>query len=288
MTNKNKNKLFGIVMTVVFHATAIILLFTLCFRTPLPLPGEAGVEVNLGMYAQAMNNEVKETTSQQSNETTNQQVQETASQQEEIEDIVSEDEDVPAIEEETEKPEEEKPEEIIEEKPEEIIEENPEDTIKEQAEEVTEEVPEEVIEEKPVINQRAMFQAPKNNTASSGDNSTTEEGIQGSPNGLKDVERYEGNGGSGDGPAYDLGGRGAKSISTPSKNFSEEGIVVVDIWVDKEGRVQRTEIGKGTTITNTTMRASALEAAKNSIFNNDDNAADLQRGTITYKFIIRQ
>ncbi len=267
-------------MTVVFHATAIILLFTLCFRTPLPLPGEAGVEVNLGMYAQAMNNEVKETTSQQSNETTNQQVQETASQQEEIEDIVSEDEDVPAIEEETEKPEEEKPEEIIEEKP--------EDTIKEQAEEVTEEVPEEVIEEKPVINQRAMFQAPKNNTTSSGDNSTTEEGIQGSPNGLKDVERYEGNGGSGDGPAYDLGGRGAKSISTPSKNFSEEGIVVVDIWVDKEGRVQRTEIGKGTTITNTTMRASALEAAKNSIFNNDDNAADLQRGTITYKFIIRQ
>lgn len=280
MTNKNKNKLFGIVMTVVFHATAIVLLFTLCFRTPLPLPGEAGVEVNLGMYAQAMNNEVKETTSQQSNETTNQQVQETASQQEEIEDIVSEDEDVPVIEEETEKPEEEKPEEIIEEKP--------EDTIKEQAEEVTEEVPEEVIEEKPVINQRAIFQAPKNNTASSGDNSTTEEGIQGSPNGLKDVERYEGNGGSGDGPAYDLGGRGAKSISTPSKNFSEEGIVVVDIWVDKEGRVQRTEIGKGTTITNTTMRASALEAAKNSIFNNDDNAADLQRGTITYKFIIRQ
>ena len=87
---------------------------------------------------------------------------------------------------------------------------------------------------------------------------------------------------------YDLGGRGAKSISTPSRDFNEEGKVVVDIWVDKEGRVQRTEIGKGTTVTDSNMLESAKRAAYNSIFNKDEKAADLQRGTITYTFIMRQ
>ena len=74
MTNKNRNKLYGIITTVVIHATAIVLLFVLCFKTPLPLPGEEGVEVNLGMYE----------TSQQDQETTSQQVEETEEVEEEI------------------------------------------------------------------------------------------------------------------------------------------------------------------------------------------------------------
>ena len=53
MTNKNKNKIVGIVATAVFHIAALILMLTLCFRTPLPLPGEAGVEVDMGMYDDA-------------------------------------------------------------------------------------------------------------------------------------------------------------------------------------------------------------------------------------------
>ena len=247
-------------MTIAFHAIALILLFTLCFRTPLPLPGESGVEVNLGMYAQAMKQQAEETISQQVKEVPQQQVKETITEDVE-EEILSEDEDTPSIEEKTKEVEEVK-----------------------EAEKV-----EEIVEEKPVVNQRAMFQAPKNkqNTSSEG-NSSEGIGEQGSANGLKDIDRYDGNGGSGGGPAYDLGGRGAKSISSPSKDFSEEGKIVVDIWVDKEGRVQRTEIGKGTTITNSAMRTSALQAAKSSIFNKDEKAADLQKGTITYTFIIRQ
>ena len=247
MTNKNRNKLYGIITTVVIHATAVVLLFVLCFKTPLPLPGEEGVEVNLGMYE----------TSQQDYETTSQQVEETEEVEEE--NITFEDEEVPAIEEETEEVEEE-------------------DTVKE------------VEEEKPVVNQRAMFKAPvtKNadNDKQSDDNKDDME--RGIPEGLKDINRYEGHGGSGDGPAYDLGGRGAKSISSPSKEFSEEGTVVVDIWVDKDGRVQRAEIGKGTTIVNSSMLESAKRAALNSIFNKDDKAAELQKGSITYTFIISQ
>lgn len=271
MTNKDKHKLLGIIATVAFHAIALVLLFTLCFRTPLPLPGEAGVEVNLGMYAQAMSQQDEEATSQETEETTSQQDNESESEQVE-EEILSEDEEIPSLEEVAEELDE-----AIE--PEEMEEE----TIKEQ------EVVEEVIEEKPVVNQRAMFQAPKNKqeTPSEG-NASEQSGIQGNSNGLKEIERYDGHGGSGDGPAYDLGGRDAKSISRPSRNISEEGKVVVDIWVDKEGRVQKTAIGKGTTVTNSEMRSSALQAAKNSVFSKDDKAADLQKGTITYTFIIRQ
>lgn len=257
MTNKDKHKLYGILATVAFHAIAVVLLFNLCFRTPLPLPGEAGVEVNLGMYAEAMSQQDDMTTSQQVEETESQQVEESTSEDVE-EEILSEDENIPSIEE------------------------------VEETEEV-EEIVEEVVEEKPVVNQRALFQVnkKKQETPSEG-NSDEVVGEQGSPNGLKDIERYVGHGGSGDGPSYDLGGRGAKSISSPSKDISEEATIVVDIWVDKEGRVQRAEIGKGTTTTNSDMRASALQAARNSVFVKDDKAADLQKGTITYNFIIRQ
>lgn len=258
---KDKNKIIGLAATVIFHVVALVLLFTLCFRTPLPLPGEAGVEVNLGMYAEAMNQIAEEQTSQTAEESVTQP--EEVEEEEDIEEeIMSEDEDVPSI-------EEHKVEEEI-------------------TEEAVEEIVEEVIEEKPVINQRAMFQVRKNDNTQPSEGNKDGIGEQGNPNGLKDLDRYEGNGGSGDGPAFDLGGRGAKSISSPSKDFKEEGKVVVDIWVDKEGKVQRAEIGKGTTVSDSYMLESAKKAAFNSIFNKDDKAADLQRGTITYTFIMRQ
>lgn len=279
MTNKNKNKLYGIIGTVVFHAIVLVLLFTLCFRTPLPLPGEAGVEVNLGMYSQGFGQEVN-----QPEET--EPVKETPKVEEQKietndvieEDIVSEDEEAPAIE----QPQEEV-EEIIEEP------ENKEEIVEEIVEEKQEEI---VPEEKPVVNQKALFQVPKNDkkiTSSEGDDNGKND--KGKDNGLKDIERYDVNGGSGDGIAYDLGGRGAKSISTPSKNFSEVGTIVVNIKVDREGRVVEATIqykDKGTNISDKDMQESALRAARNSIFNKDENAPEIQSGTITYKYIIGQ
>lgn len=255
MTSTQKNRLIASIVTIVVHAIIVLMLFILCFRTPLPLPGEAGVEVNLGMYDDVVN----EATSQQVNETTSQQVNEATSQQLE-DDILSEDEELPMIEPEVEDVEEVK-------------------DVEEEIKEI----------EQPVVNKRALFQiTPNNNNANITENSTNIEGEQGSHNGLKDMERYEGNGGSGGGPAYDLGGRGAKSIPSPSRDFDEEGKVVVDIWVDNDGRVQRAEIGKGTTVTNSSMRESARQAALSAIFVQDKNASELQKGTITYTFIIRQ
>ena len=257
MTNKNKNKIYGLIGTIVFHAIVLVLLFTLCFRTPLPLPGEAGVEVNLGMYAQGLGTESNQPKEPEPVKETP-KVEET--QPKEIdEDISSEDEDIPSLEENIEKEKEE-------EKP----------------------VEEVIPEEKPVVNQRAIFNAPKNKKEPSSEGNTEGAGKKGMPNGLKDIERYDSNGGSGGGPAYDLGGRGAKSISSPSKEFNEEGKIVVDIKVDRNGYVVEAKIGKGTDIVDISMRENAMAAARKSVFNKDENAPEIQSGTITYKFIKRQ
>jgi hypothetical protein len=172
------------------------------------------VEVNLGMYAQGFGLEanqpeetepVKETPKVEEHKIENNDVVE--------EDIVSEDEETPSIE----QPQEEV-EELIEEA------ENEEEIVEEIIEEKQEEI---VPEEKPIVNRRALFQVPKNDNAvptSEGDDKG--DGEKGIANGLKDIERYEGNGGSGNGPSYDLGGRGAKSIAAPSKEFNEEGALL--------------------------------------------------------------
>ena len=143
--------------------------------------------------------------------------------------------------------------------------------------------------EEPKVNERALFKPvnqPVEQQSSEGNTETP--GDQGNPNGGQNIANYEGQGGAGGGPSYDLGGRNAKSLPRPSSDFNEEGTIVVDIWVDRGGRVQRAEVGKGTNISNARMRETAKQAALQSVFAPDKNAVELQRGTITYKFIIRQ
>lgn len=137
------------------------------------------------------------------------------------------------------------------------------------------------------VNERALFKPVKTPEQPSSEGNSETPGDQGNPNGTRDAQSYTGQGGSGGGPSYDLGGRGHKSLSRPSSDFNEEGTIVVDIWVDRDGRVQRTQIGKGTNIANAKMRETALNAARNSVFASDKNAAELQKGTITYKFVLK-
>ena len=54
--NEKKDKSIAAVGTVVVHALIVLVLFLMAFRTPLPLPGEEGVEVDLGMMDQGMGN----------------------------------------------------------------------------------------------------------------------------------------------------------------------------------------------------------------------------------------
>ena len=144
-------------------------------------------------------------------------------------------------------------------------------------------------EPKPTVNQRALFKGNNNPQAGGSEGITGQPGDQGNPNGLADIKKYDGNGGKGNGPGYDLGGRGAKSLHRPNDDFSEEGIVVVDIWVNRQGKVTRAEVAtKGTTVINSDMRQKAKQAALRSSFASDPNAPEEQHGTITYTFVINQ
>ena len=249
--NEKKDKSIAAVGTVVVHALIVLVLFLMAFRTPLPLPGEEGVEVDLGMMDQGMGNIQPEKPAVPVAAQTEQQ---TSQSKEEI--ATQNDEEAPALE----KPKNNKPK---QEKPAE--------------------------QPKPTVNQRALFKGNNNPQAGGSEGITGQPGDQGNPNGLAGVRQYEGNGGRGNGTGYDLGGRGAKSLHRPNDDFSEEGIIVVDIWVNRQGKVTRAEVAqKGTTLINSDMRSKAKQAALRSTFASDPDAPEEQHGTITYTFVLNQ
>jgi TonB family protein len=253
MDNKEKkSRGIAIVGTIVVHALVVLVLFLMAFRTPLPLPGEEGVEVDLGMMDQGMGNIQPE---KPAIPMAAQPQQEQNKSKEEI--VTQNDEEAPAIE----KPKNIKPKQ--ETKP--------------------------VEEPKPTVNQKALFKGSNNPQAGGSEGITGQPGDQGKPNGLAGIKKYDGNGGKGNGTGYDLGGRGAKSLHRPDDDFTEEGRIVVDIWVNRAGQVVRAEVAtKGTDIINNAMRQKAIQAARRSTFASDPDAPEEQHGTITYTFVINQ
>lgn len=92
-------------------------------------------------------------------------------------------------------------------------------------------------------------------------------------------------GGQGDGN-YSLGGRAALTKPKPVYNCQEEGKVVVDIKVDRNGKVVYASIGKGTTNTAECLTQKALQAAYKTKWQPKNGAPIEQRGKITYDFQI--
>jgi hypothetical protein len=97
-----------------------------------------------------------------------------------------------------------------------------------------------------------------------------------------------GTGNMGAGISNSLSGRTATSTPKPGFSGREDGIVVVKITVDRNGRVTAAEPGqRGTTTMNSELHDAAKRAALQSKFNVDENAPAFQTGTITYRFIIQ-
>ena len=251
-SKEKKDKGIAAAGTIIVHAFIVLVLFLMAFTTRLPLPGEEGVEVDLGMMNQGMGNIQPEKPAIPMASQPQQQPNKSK------EDIVTQnDDEAPSLE----KPKNIKPKQ--ETKPAE--------------------------EPKPTVNQRALFKGNNNPQSGGSEGITGQPGDQGNPNGLAGIKQYEGNGGKGNGTGYDLGGRGAKSLHRPNDDFAEEGIVVVDIWVNRAGQVVRAEIAtKGTTSINSDMRNKAKQAALRSSFTADPDAPEEQHGTITYTFVINQ
>jgi periplasmic protein TonB len=119
-----------------------------------------------------------------------------------------------------------------------------------------------------------------------GEGDTKPGGNQGSLDGVPNVP-HGGKGGSGSGVSFDLGGR--KMVAPPRvvDNSQETGKVVVDITVDKYGKVvQATPGARGSTTTSSHLYRLAREAALDTKFNANPDAQVQQKGTMTFVFVL--
>jgi colicin import membrane protein len=129
------------------------------------------------------------------------------------------------------------------------------------------------------------------NSKNSGTNTTSEgiaggTGNQGVTTGSVDSKnRGTGNGTGDNGISYDLAGRNFQSLPTPKYDYQEEGRVVVDIKVDRNGNVtMAVPGGKGSTTLNEYLLNAAKEAALKAKFEPKPDAPLTQKGTISYNF----
>jgi protein TonB len=120
-----------------------------------------------------------------------------------------------------------------------------------------------------------------------GEGDDKKEGVKGNENGDPNSNKYYGNEGTGSGGNYNLLGRIALSKPIEQPDCQEEGIVVVRITVDKNGKVISAKAGeKGSTNTAPCLLKPAREAALRTTWNADQKAPANQTGTIIYKFTL--
>ena len=128
-----------------------------------------------------------------------------------------------------------------------------------------------------------------NGTATGGEGNDNAAGDKGKVTGDPNAGGYYGNGGNGSGGDYQLGNR--KPISRPKPDYicDEEGLVVVQIEVDVNGRVTKATAGvKGSTNTAACLLSQAKEAALKTTWQPDSKAPSKQVGTIKYRFSLSQ
>jgi TonB family protein len=152
----------------------------------------------------------------------------------------------------------------------------------------------------PTVNTNALYKPKK----SGGDGTTNTPGDQGSPNGDLGAKAFGkgGSGGSGGGTGggtgtgigpgtgsgitYTLDRRTVERASPkPEYNNQAEGIVVVEITVDKNGNVTKAVSGaKGSTTLDNELLEAAQRAALQAKFNSKPDAPPYQKGKIKYRF----
>jgi len=127
-----------------------------------------------------------------------------------------------------------------------------------------------------------------NGSKSTSQGNTYGSGNQGSPDGTPGANQYGLGGGEGKGISFSLSGRNARSLPKPAFPGNEAGIVVVEVTVDKFGKVTKALPGvKGSNTVDPDLLEAARKAAVAASFNTDQKAPAFQKGTITYHFILQ-
>ena len=260
---EDKNKRTGLIGTIIFHGLLLIL-FIFCGLTYLePPPEEEGITINFGTSDQGMGDvQPREETAA---------AQEEQPQEEEVREAIP----TPT------------PSQATEEVVTQSIEEAPKVSNAKKPEPVKEK--EEPKEEPPQPSEalRNALNKFKNNPGKpANEGETGQPGDQGRTDGDVNSRNREG-GGSGAGFTFNLAGR---KITTPPKisdDSQDEGKVVVDIVVDKYGRVVRAVPGgRGSTTTSPILYRKAKEAAMQTTFSVQNDGPVEQKGQMTFIFIL--
>lgn len=277
-----KNKVIGIVCTVVLHLLVLLLLFFLKLTVPAEQE-EGGVPVMLGntelAEGEADPYTLTEVDMMPSEEPSSPQE---AAEAPAVEQPMITQQDEPSLQVKKETPKKETPKK-----------EQPKKTpVKTETKSVNK--PKEKTEaEKRAEAEKAAAQAAANKIAGAfgkgsqmgSKGNASGAGLQGSPTGNSSTGKTSGVGGYG---TFDLNGRslGSGNLPVPVYNVQDEGRVVVTIVVNPAGQVISTSINKRTNTVNPALRRAAEEAARKARFNAVDGVNN-QSGTITYYFKLR-
>jgi colicin import membrane protein len=146
----------------------------------------------------------------------------------------------------------------------------------------------------------ALANSQNRGTSSTGEGIAGGPGNQGDPNGSIDSKvrgtgsglgtQGTGTGGPGGtgGISYSLQGRGFKALPLPKYDYQGDGIVVVEVSVDRSGKVVQANPGtKGSTTLDEYLLKVAKEAALEARFEVKQDAPAIQKGFITYNFKLK-
>lgn len=257
----HRDSILALTATFLFAALTVAVLLTFGLYRTFPPPPEYGMEVNLG-YMDEGDGDLQAFDPS----TGSVEPQEASVVEPETEEVVSTaDEEAPAIVKKDKEPERKKPTQAMTEKPREKV--------------------EEAKPEEPVINPMALYPGKRKGGEASAQGDTGKPGDKGNPAGDVNGQGYAGSGGSG-GISFSLNGRTLMSLVKPDYDSEEEGVVVVRIWVNRNGAVTRVSAGvKGTTTLDENLWKTAERAAMRSKFVPKENAPEEQIGTITYRFV---
>ncbi|MCX7955416.1 MAG: hypothetical protein N3A01_09560 [Bacteroidales bacterium] len=245
----------SLIITIIYHL--LILLFLILFKItqPLPLPGELGILINFGNTEHGLG----------ANEPDIQVNKENVPTQTTDEGFMTQNiEEAPVLNSKTEKKTEKKKHEKVE---------------KTNTKEITK-----AEINKPQIKSESLF--PGTSQTGSGSEGENEGiGNQGNVDGDPLANSHVGIN-IGGGNSYYLGGRGLiGNLPKPQHPGNEQGKVVVEIFVNRQGKVVSANPGiKGSTLVGEAYLKAAKEAALKAQFEPKSNAPELQRGTITYFF----
>jgi len=243
---EKRNK--SILSTIVFLAMVWVILLFFGFSTPLPLPEEEGIMIDFGNTETGMGIEEPQKTQKKETQTTEKTEESNLTQNYEKSVV----------------------------------------TVPQKEKRKKEKKETEKTKEERKVDKEALFNSEdfSDNTNSSSEGNAGGTGNQGAENGDPNSNSYNGTGTGNKGIGYSLAGRKAKALPKPSYNSNDQGTIVLNIIVDKNGNViSATYKPKGSTTVASALLDAAKRAAMNTKFDKKENAPSKQKGTITYHFV---